>query len=80
MYEGKEKKTLAEYKYYIECVVFFSCVEEIAVVFARAGPEDDPRLPFVFHRTGADPRLPLLLRSVREKKKMWMYLVYINVS
>ncbi|CAH8377188.1 unnamed protein product [Eruca vesicaria subsp. sativa] len=24
-----------------------------AVVFARAGPEDDPGLPFVFHRTGA---------------------------
>ncbi|KAF3544159.1 hypothetical protein DY000_02001222 [Brassica cretica] len=32
--------------------------DEEAVVFARAGPEDDPRLPFVFHRTGADPRLP----------------------
>ncbi|KAG2333249.1 hypothetical protein Bca4012_017105 [Brassica carinata] len=27
--------------------------EEDAVVFARAGPEDDPGLPFVFHRTGA---------------------------
>ncbi|WZY81175.1 uncharacterized protein LOC103856783 isoform X2 [Brassica rapa] len=27
--------------------------DEEAVVFARAGPEDDPRLPFVFHRTGA---------------------------
>ncbi|CAN6976161.1 unnamed protein product, partial [Brassica oleracea var. botrytis] len=26
--------------------------EEIAVVFARAGPEDDPGVPFVFHRTG----------------------------
>ncbi|KAL0673359.1 hypothetical protein Bca4012_001340 [Brassica carinata] len=37
--------------------------DEEAVVFSRAGPEDDPRLPFVFHRTGADPRLPLLLRS-----------------
>ena len=56
--EGKEKKTLAEYKYYIECVVFFSCVEEIAVVFARAGPEDDPGVPFVFHRTGVDPGVP----------------------
>ncbi|KAH0888859.1 hypothetical protein HID58_051288 [Brassica napus] len=32
--------------------------DEEAVVFSRAGPEDDPRLPFVFHRTGADPRLP----------------------
>ncbi|KAF2581890.1 hypothetical protein F2Q68_00000930, partial [Brassica cretica] len=29
--------------------------EEIAVVFARAGPEDDPGVPFVFHRTGVDP-------------------------
>ncbi|XP_009132287.2 uncharacterized protein LOC103856917 isoform X2 [Brassica rapa] len=29
-----------------------------AVVFARAGPEDDPGLPFVFHRTGPDPGVP----------------------
>ncbi|KAG2333246.1 hypothetical protein Bca52824_004426 [Brassica carinata] len=33
--------------------------EEIAVVFARAGPEDDPGVPFVFHRTGVDPGVPL---------------------
>ncbi|KAH0888863.1 hypothetical protein HID58_051292 [Brassica napus] len=32
--------------------------EEIAVVFARAGPEDDPGVPFVFHRTGVDPGVP----------------------
>lgn len=39
-------------------LVFCSCVEEEAIVFARAGPEDDPGVPFVFRRTGADPGLP----------------------
>ncbi|KAL0710126.1 hypothetical protein Bca4012_017104 [Brassica carinata] len=34
--------------------------EEIAVVFARAGPEDDPGVPFVFRRTGADPGVPFV--------------------
>ncbi|CAN7114877.1 unnamed protein product [Brassica rapa subsp. narinosa] len=34
--------------------------EEEAVVFARAGPEDDPGLPFVFRRTGADPGVPFV--------------------
>ncbi|KAJ4907765.1 hypothetical protein Rs2_11423 [Raphanus sativus] len=32
--------------------------EEEAIVFARAGPEDDPGVPFVFRRTGADPGVP----------------------
>ena len=40
--------------------MFCSCVEEEAVVFARAGPEDDPGLPFVFRRTGADPGVPFV--------------------
>ncbi|KAF8100458.1 hypothetical protein N665_0224s0041 [Sinapis alba] len=34
--------------------------EEEAVVFARAGPEDDPGVPFVFRRTGADPGVPFV--------------------
>lgn len=48
--------------------MFCSCVDEEAVVFSRAGPEDDPRLPFVFHRTGADPRLPFGFVPWEKKK------------